>query len=70
LDYKVKIDEKAIKDLSKIQKKDASKIFLKIEKLKDFPKVSNYKKLVNFFPPFRLRVGDYRVLFDIEDDFW
>lgn len=62
----VKIDDKAIKDLSKINKQDASKIFQKIESLKDFPKVANYKKLTNFEPPFRLRVGDYRVLFDIE----
>lgn len=63
----IKIDDKAIKDLSKINKKDALKIFQKIENLKDFPKVANYKKLTNFEPPFRLRVGDYRVLFDLED---
>jgi len=26
------------------------------------------KDLTNFEPPYRLRVGDYRILFDIEDD--
>jgi len=65
----IKIDDKAIKDLAKIDKKEALKILEKIEKLKDFPRVSNFKKLVNFYPPFRLRVGNYRVLFDIEDVF-
>ncbi len=64
----VKLDEKAIKDLSKIDKKTAQKIFSKIEKLVDFPEVSNIKKLTNFNPSYRLRVGSYRVLFDIEND--
>ena len=64
---KIKIDDKAIKDLAKIDKKEVIKIFEKIEKLRDFPRVSNFKKLVNFYPPFRLRVGSYRVLFDVKD---
>ncbi len=64
----VKLDDKAVKDLSKINKIDALKIFAKIENLKDFPKVSNLKKLTNFEPPYRLRVGNYRVLFDIEEN--
>ena len=64
----VKIDDKAIKDLSKIHKAKVSKIFSKIEKLEKFPHVPNLKKLTNFEPPYRLRVGNYRVLFDVEDD--
>ena len=64
----VKIDDKAIKDLSKIHKVDARKIFSKIEVLEKFPQVPNLKKLTNFEPPYRLRVGNYRVLFDIEDN--
>ena len=62
----VEIEKKAIKDLSKIDKKEANKILLKIETLKDYPNVPNYKKLTNFEPPFRLRVGNYRVLFSVE----
>ena len=64
----VELDDKAMKDLSKIDKKNAVKIFSKIEKLEDFPRVANFKKLVNYDPPFRLRVGNYRVLFDTKDD--
>lgn len=62
----VNIDKKAIKDLSKIDKKEVEKILLKIENLEDYPDVPNLKKLTKFDPPFRLRVGDYRVLFDVE----
>lgn len=64
----IRIDNSAIKELSKINKLDAIKILTKIETLKDFPNISNLKKLTNFHPPYRLRVGNYRVLFDIEDN--
>ena len=63
----VKIDDKAVKDLSKIDKTEASKILSKIEELEKYPNVPNLKKLHNFDPPYRLRVGNYRVLFDIEN---
>ncbi|SHO80557.1 RelE/StbE replicon stabilization toxin [hydrothermal vent metagenome] len=62
----INIDDKAIKDLSKIDKKEAIKIFNKIETLENFPKIPNIKRLNNFEPPYRLRVGNYRVLFNIE----
>ena len=64
----VLIDDKALKDLSKIHKQEVKKILSKIELLEDYPDVANIKKLTNFEPPYRLRVGNYRVLFDIEDD--
>ncbi|RLA05988.1 MAG: type II toxin-antitoxin system RelE/ParE family toxin [Gammaproteobacteria bacterium] len=64
----VKIDNKAIKDLTKIDKKIATTIVAKIEKLVDFPQIANIKKLKSFNPPFRLMVGNYRVLFDVEDN--
>jgi mRNA interferase RelE/StbE len=64
----VEIDEKALKDLQKIDKRNASKILNKIESLEKFPEIPNFKKLTNFYPPFRLRVGDYRVLFDVENE--
>ena len=64
----VRIDDKAIKDLSKIHKAEAKKILSKLEELEKFPQVPNIKKLTNFEPPYRLRVGNYRVLFDIEDN--
>jgi len=64
----VEIDSKALKDLSKIHKQEVQKILSKIELLENYPNVTNIKKLTNFEPPYRLRVGNYRVLFDIEDN--
>lgn len=64
----VTLDGKALKDLAKIDKSQVKKIFSKIEALEHYPEVPNLKKLTNFEPPYRLRVGNYRVLFDVEDD--
>lgn len=64
----VTIDDKAIKDLSNIQKSDAKKILSKIALLERFPHIPNTKKLTNFKPPYRLRVGNYRALFDVEGE--
>ena len=64
----VEIDGKAIKDLSGLHKGEVTKILSKIEELEKYPHIPNLKKLTNFEPPYRLRVGNYRVLFDIDDN--
>ncbi len=65
---KVNIRKSAIRDLRKIDSKHKKKIHSKIIELKNFPKVSSVKKLTNFEPAYRLRVGGYRILFDIHED--
>jgi len=58
----------AEKNLNKLYGKDFEFIAKKIKDLKNFPNVSNIKKLTNFDPKYRLRVGNYRVLFDVIDN--
>ncbi|MCG6188747.1 type II toxin-antitoxin system RelE family toxin [Maribellus maritimus] len=65
---KIRIRKSAIKDLKRINPEHKKKIHSKILTLKDFPEVTNVKKLTNFEPAYRLRIGDYRVLFDVVDD--
>jgi len=65
----INIRKSAIKDLEKIELSQKEKIHTEILKLKDFPKVSNIKKLTRFEPAYRLRVGNYRVLFDVFEDY-
>ena len=65
---KVEIRKSAIKDLKHISEPFKSKIQNKILELKNFPNIQNIKKLTNFEPAYRLRVGNYRILFDIFDD--
>ncbi|MDD2974171.1 MAG: type II toxin-antitoxin system RelE/ParE family toxin [Aliarcobacter cryaerophilus] len=65
---KIVIRSSAIKDLKSISEPFKIKIEKKILELKKFPNLTNIKKLTNFEPAYRYRIGDYRVLFDIEDD--
>ncbi|MBW6453119.1 MAG: type II toxin-antitoxin system RelE/ParE family toxin [Methyloprofundus sp.] len=36
--------------------------------MKNFPNLPNCKKLTNFEPAYRLCSGDYRILFDVNDN--
>ena len=64
----VKLTKESLKDLKKIDKKAKITIIDKIQLLKDYPDTPNIKKLTNYYTPYRFRVGNYRVLFDIKDD--
>ena len=65
---KIEIRKSAIKDLKNISEPFKNKIHNKISELKDFPNIQNIKKLTNFEPAYRLRVGNYRILFDLLDN--
>lgn len=63
--YLVELMPRAIKDLQGLPKPDATNITGRIKKLEQ-GLVGDIKKLTNFTPEYRMRVGDYRVLFEIE----
>ncbi len=65
---KIKIRKSAIKDLKKLDPDVRNRLHDKIESLAKFPEISNIKRLTNFEPAYRMRVGNYRVLFDVTDD--
>ena len=64
----IEIQESAKKDLKKIDKKQALKILKQLKILENYPHITNIKKLKNHYPPMRYRIGDYRILFEIEND--
>jgi mRNA interferase RelE/StbE len=53
--------------LRRIQKQDASRIADALERLAD-NLFGDVKRLTTFTPEYRLRVGQYRVLFEIENE--
>ncbi|GAB6045475.1 hypothetical protein JCM11957_10730 [Caminibacter profundus] len=65
---KIEISKSAFKHLQKINKKNQKIILDKLKLLEKYPDTPNIKKLTNYYPPYRFRVGNYRVLFDIEND--
>jgi mRNA interferase RelE/StbE len=58
---------RALKDLKALPKKEQRRILTKIEEMRD-DLAGDVKKLTNFTPEYRFRVGDYRVLFELEKD--
>jgi len=65
---KIELRKSAIKDLKSISEPYKSKLHIKILELQKFPNLQNIKKLTNFEPAYRLRVGNYRLLFDVVED--
>lgn len=63
--YDVNYRDSARRDLSKLDKVIAGRIIDKIDMLQD-DLTGDVKRLKNFIPRYRLRVGDWRVLFDVE----
>jgi mRNA interferase RelE/StbE len=65
--YTIELMPRAIKELKKLPKKDAEHIVANMQLL-EHGITGDVKKLTNFTPEYRLRVGSYRVLFEIEED--
>jgi len=64
--YSIQFKPKAVKDIERL----SSRMQLKI--IKDIEAMSNdlqgdVKRLTSFTPEYRLRVGDYRVLFEVDN---
>ena len=66
--YRVEFTETALKNLARYPKADQQRILERIDKLAADPiAMPNVKRLVDFDVAYRLRVGNYRILFDRED---
>lgn len=65
--YKIEFRKRAIKDLKKIAKPQQQRIIEKVEQMESGIS-GDVKKLADTLPEYRLRVGSFRVLFEIEKD--
>lgn len=63
--YEIEFKPKAIKDLEGLPGNTRERVISKIEAMQDDLQ-GDVKRLTNFTPEYRLRVGDYRVLFEVE----
>jgi len=66
--YKVFIEKKAEKDLMKIPKQYRKKIIQAILKLKSNFRPANTRKISQSNNYYRIRVGDYRIVYEINDN--
>ena len=65
--YEVRFKPRAIKDIEGLPAPTQGRILARIEEMSDDLK-GDVKRLTNFTPEYRLRVGDFRVLFEIEGE--
>jgi mRNA interferase RelE/StbE len=65
--YKIEIKRSAAKELKSLPKKDILNIINKIESLAENPRPIGSVKLTGK-EQYRLRQGNYRILYSIEDD--
>ncbi|MCU0468134.1 MAG: type II toxin-antitoxin system RelE/ParE family toxin [Arcicella sp.] len=72
--YTIEFTSKAQKELGKLPKQILAKVLDKIAELSNDPRPTGHKKLTNFHIPnasdklYRIRIGDYRVIYEIEDE--
>lgn len=66
--YQVLFDKPAAKQLAKLPKKFYEKIKKSIEELADNPRPIGCLKLKGNGDAYRIRIGDFRVIYEIEDD--
>lgn len=62
--YLIEFKKTAVKDIERIDKKESLRILNKIKLLEDGLK-GDVKRLTNYTPEFRLRIGKFRVLFEV-----
>ncbi len=65
MQYKIQIEKQALKFIQKQDKPQRERILAAIAKL---PSIGDIKPLVNRPGYFRLRVGDYRVIYTVDND--
>ena len=69
MSYNIKIHKQALKELEEIPKKGCSKIITAIDSLADEPRPIGCKKLKGEHDYiWRIRVGNFRVLYKIDDE--
>jgi len=65
--YEVYLEHKAEKDLKHLEPKDFNRIIVKIKSLAYNPRPKGCHKIVGSKDDWRIRIGNYRVIYEIDD---
>lgn len=63
--YKIEWKRSAVKELKKLSKENINRILETVEALSSSPFPNQTKKLVGSDNSFRIRVGDYRIIYTV-----
>ena len=67
IEYKILWKKSAIKELKKLPSQHSTRIYNSISELSTNPRPENSKNMISLSKHYRLRIGDYRVVYSIED---
>ena len=67
MSYKVVIPKPVQKQLSNLPKNQRDRLITDIRLLAEVPRPSGVKKLKGYENIYRIRVGDYRVIYEVKD---
>jgi mRNA interferase RelE/StbE len=67
LRYDIQFKPRAGRDIERLPSRIQAQVLARIEEMSNDLK-GDVKRLTNFTPEYRLRVGDYRVLFEVEKE--
>ena len=65
--YRIEIKRSAVKEIKKLSSPDLKKVLAKIESLAENPRPPDSAKLTGD-EKYRVRCGDYRILYLVQDD--
>jgi mRNA interferase RelE/StbE len=66
--YQIKISSKARNSLKKLSENLREKLILEINSLSNEPRPKGYKKLKGYENYYRIRMGNYRIIYEINDN--
>ena len=64
--YKIEWKHSAVKELKKIEGKNRARILQAVSQLSSVPYPNGCKKLKGSLQTYRIRIGDYRVVYEVE----
>jgi len=67
MSYQIVIPKPAQKQLDNITKIERDRLILTLRSLADDPRPNGVKKLKGYDNTYRVRVGDYRIIYEIKD---
>jgi mRNA interferase RelE/StbE len=67
LSYRLEVVRRAQKQLARIQPQDRERIIGEIDALAEDPKPHGSTKLQGYTDTWRIRVGDYRVIYELDE---
>jgi len=66
--YRVEVKKSAVKEIAALPKRDQRRVIRAIAALADEPRPEGARKLTGAEDAYRIRVGDYRIIYQIAND--